>query len=171
MVDLPVVLGIEPVAHEHFVHALGFLGMEEAVFVVLEVGMSVDSQNVNRGWAALRLVHNRKLYVPALPRDLNSHSIVEVVDLGQRTELLAVLRDQDFQHPHVLVFLGTEIELGHEGERFQLEKDFDGRHGEISGFPTDEAAGGFVEGLHDALGVVGSRNQLVLHFAHTNYND
>jgi hypothetical protein len=63
-----------------------------------------------------------------------------------------------------------EVELSHEGQRLQLEEQIERRNGELSGLPTDDAAGGTVEGLTGRGREVGGRDQFVQDLGHSYYN-
>jgi hypothetical protein len=55
-INVPLLLLVKAILHKYFIYLLLFLRMEQTVFDILEVGVSVYPQQVNRGWLTLLFI-------------------------------------------------------------------------------------------------------------------
>jgi hypothetical protein len=64
-VDFPAIVAVEAMLQEKFVDLLLLLRVEEGVFLILKVRMTVDTKQVNRGRLSLFLVERFHLQIAA----------------------------------------------------------------------------------------------------------
>ena len=76
-------------------------------------------------------LQDHELDVAATCGNLYPGGISEIEYLGDRGVLVPIFRDEYLQGSDVLVLLGVQVELSHEGHRLQFEQDVDRRHCEV----------------------------------------
>jgi len=83
-------VAIEPVLHQKFLYLFLLLRVEQGVIFVLGVRVTVESEQVDRGWPALFLLQNSNLQESTAIGDLNPHCIGKIIYFGDGGEVRSI---------------------------------------------------------------------------------